>query len=243
MTIRDTEETVMDRRRRLLVQALSTGMLAGGLGWHPAARSELFGRMPGDLPRGQSIFRLRGDVRVNGEPADTDTPIGPDDHVVTEGDGELVAVIGRDAFIVRSDTQVQFSLGEHLKEGMRILTGALLSVFGERDDDGPEITTPTVAMGIRGTGLYVEAGPSRSYVCNCYGEVDLRAGDERETIVSRHHDDPRWVLAEPRSGRRILPAPFLNHTDMELILLESLVGREVPFGAPGRTYRRRRRDY
>jgi hypothetical protein len=29
--------------------------------------------------------------------------------------------------------------------------------------------------------------------------------------------------------RMIEPAPVVNHTDAELILLESLVGRQVPF--------------
>lgn len=243
MTVRNTTEPVMDRRRRLLVQALSTGMLVGGLGWNRAAMAEWFGRVPGELPRGKSIFRLRGDVRVNGEPADPDTPIGPDDHVVTGYGSELVAVIGPDAFILRPNAEVRFSLGERVEQGLRLLTGALLSVFGEREEHGPRVSTPTAAVGIRGTGLYVEAGPTRSYICNCYGEVDIVAGEERETIVSRHHDDPRWVLAERETGQRIQPAPFINHADMELVLLESLVGREVPFGAPGRSYRRRRRNY
>jgi hypothetical protein len=29
----------------------------------------------------------------------------------------------------------------------------------------------------------------------------------------------------------IMPAPVVNHTDAELVLLESLVGRNVPFQA------------
>ncbi len=29
----------------------------------------------------------------------------------------------------------------------------------------------------------------------------------------------------------IMPAPVVNHTDAELVLLESLVGRNVPFEA------------
>ena len=32
------------------------------------------------------------------------------------------------------------------------------------------------------------------------------------------------------------PGPFLNHTDAELIMLESLVGRQPPFMESGRKY-------
>ena len=92
-------------------------------------------------------------------------------------------------------------------------------------------TTPTSTIGIRGTGLYVEARPDSSYVCNCYGEIDIAAADDpsvTEHIVSRHHDAPRYVL-KAGAARRIQPAPFINHTDLELTLIESLVGRTPPF--------------
>ena len=42
----------------------------------------------------------------------------------------------------------------------------------------------------------------------------------------RHHEAPRYVLA---SGQRIRPAPFINHSDLELMLIETLVGRVTPF--------------
>jgi hypothetical protein len=48
----------------------------------------------------------------------------------------------------------------------------MLSVFG------PEkltIDTPLATNGIRGTGVYVEITPYRSYVCLCYGQADLQA--------------------------------------------------------------------
>ena len=116
-----------------------------------------------------------------------------------------------------------------LVSGLRLLTGALLSVFGKREH---HFSTPTATIGIRGTGLYVESEPEFSYVCTCYGTTDIAAaGDDasKETIVSRHHDAPRYVYADGASGQRIRSAPFKNHTDLELALIEALVGRTTPF--------------
>jgi hypothetical protein len=93
------------------------------------------------------------------------------------------------------------------------------------------VVTSTAATGVRGTGLYVESEPERSYVCTCYGEVLISAVDDAnvsERIVSRHHDAPRYVL-KAGAARRIQPAPFINHTDVELALIEALVGRTPPF--------------
>lgn len=45
------------------------------------------------------------------------------------------------------------------------------------------------------------------------------------TVESRHHDAAKYVAA----AGRILPAPFINHTDDELMLIETLVGRTPPF--------------
>ncbi len=236
-----------ETRRRFLVHALSTGLLVGGAGWSRLALADLFGRVPAPLPEGKSIFRLVGEATVNGRSATMDTLIGPEDRIRTGDQSELVAVVGEDAFILRENSEVELSLSDYARQGLRLLTGAMLNVFGEREANRKlEVRTPTAFTGIRGTGLYTEARAERSYVCNCYGEVELAATaqpGERERIVSRHHDDPRWVLAEPEDGRHILPAPFINHSDMELVLLEALVGRSVPFGAPGRAYPRRRRGY
>jgi hypothetical protein len=36
-------------------------------------------------------------------------------------------------------------------------------------------------------------------------------------------------VLKPGAAKRIQPAPFINHTDLELTLIESLVGRTPPF--------------
>jgi hypothetical protein len=179
----------------------------------------------------KGVARVRGDVRINGKPAQRGMEVGPGDAVATGRDAELVVVVGRDAFLVRADSRIELSgdAKRRLLSGLRVVSGALLSVF----EPGREksIRTATAAIGIRGTGVYVEIEGSRTYVCTCYGESQLVPVDDpsqAETVRTRHHDQPRYIYPKGMP-RMIEKAPVVNHTDAELVLLESLVGRKVPF--------------
>lgn len=176
----------------------------------------------------KGVVRVRGEARVNGRLARPGMEIAPGEVITTGRDAELVFVVGRDAFLARGDTRLELS-GERIVQALRLVTGALLSVYppGARKT----IRTPTAAIGIRGTGLYVEVEIARTYVCTCYGEAELVPLDDplqAETVRTTHHDQPRYIY--PRGMPRMIEkAPVVNHTDAELILLESLVGRKVPF--------------
>lgn len=219
-----------DPRRAFLVKALASGLLAAGglLGSASRARAQLFGRKPGKLPAGQSIYEARGAVRINGRPAARDSLVGAD-AVIETGDGaQFIFVVGSDAFLMRENSRLELSGSNMLVNGLRLATGALLSVFGR---GSKQVYAPTSTIGIRGTGLYVESAPDRAYVCTCYGETSIAAADDpsiSEVIVSKHHDAPRYVYAAG-APQRIVPAPFVNHDDLELMLIESLVGRTPPF--------------
>jgi len=183
----------------------------------------------GSVERG--VYRLRGDVRINGQTAQQGQEIRAGDTVTTGPGAELVFVIGRDAYLVRERSSLSFGA-----DALRLVTGAVLSVFGKGTPR--RIETPTATIGIRGTGVYVESEPSRTYVCTCYGEADLAArGDPaaRETVRTRHHEAPRYIMAGG-APQMLMQAPVINHTDAELILLESLVGRRPPFMETGSTY-------
>lgn len=240
-----------ESRRDFLWQALSSGLLVGGLGWPSLARAETTSGKAVRLPEGRSIYRLEGDVTVNGKRAATSTLIQAGDAVRVGKDSRLVAAVGDTAFLMRPNSTLRIG-------GLRLLvrslqaTGELLGVYGRRrEQEAIQLRTVTATIGIRGTGVYIEADAEKTYVCTCYGQVDIGADKnpgEREIITAQHHDAPRWVYAQPQNGRRIVPAGFRNHTDDELIFLEALVGREVPFkaGAPayGEDYERpRREDY
>jgi ribosomal 50S subunit-recycling heat shock protein len=183
----------------------------------------------GAVPPG--VYRARGDVRINGKPAQKGVELKPGDVVTTGRDAELVVVVGKDAFLMRADSRVEYS-GDATKlivSGLRVVTGALLSVF---EPGKPKtIRTATATIGIRGTGIYVEVEGKRTYACTCYGEAELVPVDDpaaAETVRTKHHDEPRFIYAKGMP-RMMEKAPVFNHTDAELIMLEDLVGRTTPF--------------
>ncbi|MCX7892454.1 MAG: hypothetical protein N2544_08845 [Burkholderiales bacterium] len=213
--------------------ARSAALAAAGL----TAKLALLGEVLalGTVEKG--VYRVRGDARVNGEPAKPGMDVKAGDVITTGPNGELVFVVNRDAFLVRRNSRVEVegTVGALIASGLRVVTGAVLSVFAPSEPK--RVTTPTATIGIRGTGLYVEVEPSWSYVCTCYGTVDIEAvadPAQRETITTRHHEQPRYVYAS--GAAMMVKAPVFNHSDAELILLESLVGRVPPFGAQGGTY-------
>jgi hypothetical protein len=239
-------EAVHERRRRFLVQALSTGLLAGGTGWNLPALAALLGKLPGKLPQGKSVFQLQGQVMVDGKPATADTLITAQSRIETGEDSLIIYAVGDGAFVVRQRSVLEMS-GKHLLiRALQLLSGGLLSVFGRRDETSDVVVrAPTATVGIRGTGFYTESALDRTYFCTCYGHtrITAAAGGETEDVVTKHHDAPRYILAEPQGGKRILPAPFKNHTDLELMTLEALCGRSVPFTIPEDIYEAPRRDY
>lgn len=236
-----------EARRALLVKALSAGLFVGGMGWNTAALAQLFGRVPRKLPEGKSIFELRGKVRVNGVLATRDTIISAADKIETEAGAMLIAAVGGTAMILREKSRLELDGKETLVRGMRLVSGKLLGVFGRRKQgEHATMRTAVATIGIRGTGIYAEADPDKTYLCTCYGTTDIASEadpTQTESITAVHHDAPRYVLAEPDAGKRIVPAPFLNHTDLELMTIEAIVGREVPFGLTGSEYDGPQRDY
>lgn len=265
MPQRDPDDTPDDSRRDFLVQALSLGYLAGGMGWNREALASWFGAIPGKLPEGRSVFEMRGEVLVNGKPATDATVIKPSDQITTGANSYLIAAVGANAFIVRDKSVLDLGGANPLKAALRLVTGKFLGVFGKLSGNQTlSLHTPVATVGIRGTGLYAEADPEKTYLCTCYGSTELvaqakyqRPASAEKTgkgkaeapkpemirVTARHHDAPKYILANPEKGTRIVAAPFINHTDLELMTLEALVGRKVPFGLPDQNYEAPRRDY
>lgn len=228
---RNPKEEIDDPRREILIRALSAGMFLGaGSILQPVYA---MGKIPKVLEPGKSIYDMRGKVSVNGKKADLKTQIAANDTVSTGRNSHVVFAVGKDAFVLRSNSRLELAGGDMLINTLRLVTGKLLSVFGKTKH---KIRTPNATIGIRGTGIYVEADPEQSYVCTCYGVVDLFANNDKqstETITSEHHDAPRYILSNESSGKNIRSAPFINHTDLELQIIEELVGRVPPFTVAG----------
>lgn len=228
-------ETTSPQRRRLL-QGIAASLLATFL---PAAKvlAAVF-VPPSKLPAEKSVYRVTGRAWVNGNIVDANTRIGPNATVKTGKDSELVFVVGDHAMLLRGESHLVIQpkkdeeLGSLLIGGLRLLAGKLLSVSRNK---GLRIETPTATIGIRGTGVYLEAGPEKTYFCNCYGDVDVIANSDetsKETVHSEHHDKPLYIYREDRPGLCIHDVKRLartNHTDDELIMAEALVGRTPPF--------------
>jgi hypothetical protein len=206
--------------RRKLMKSLATILLADYLGslhqvW--AAGNKL-------PPPG--IQRIKGEVKVNGQSASEGMRINPGDTIITGSGSEVIYVIGNDAYLQRDQSVVSIS-ADLLKGGLRILSGKLMSVFGKGNK---QLQTSTATIGIRGTGCYIEASPEKVYFCLCYGIAEvapLSHPEKIETIETSHHDHPVYLYAN--GEKMMVPAEVVNHSDSELILLESLVGRLPPF--------------
>jgi hypothetical protein len=180
----------------------------------------------------KGIYQLRGEVRVNGSAAVEGMEIKAGDVITTGANGQAVFVSGRDAFMIRANARVEAqgaSAGDLVLGGLRVVTGAVLSVFapgGTRT-----LSTPTATIGVRGTAVYIESEAARSYVCVCYGVADIVSAMEpsaRETVRTMHHEQPRYVMGRD-APQMLMGAPVINHSDAELIMLESLLGRRPPF--------------
>lgn len=174
------------------------------------------------------VTRVEGEVRINGHSAGRGMAVRPGDRIETGLRSEVVFAVDRDAMLVREGSVVELA-----KSGLRLSAGAVLSVFapGRRR----ELRTPTSTIGIRGTAVYLEIEGSRTYACTCYGEALLEPLDDpaaRETVRTAHHEQPRYLSARG-APRMLTPAPMRNHADIELELLEALVGREPPFKGKG----------
>ncbi len=233
-----------EKRRETLVRLLTLG----GLTLTPLGQVQaFFGSTPDKLPDDKSIFSLEGDVRVNGRRADLDTRIRGGDLVSTRDNSEVVFAVGSDSFILRSNSEMEIEGGGFFVNALRMLTGSVLSVFGTRQSSQQlTMNSSTATIGIRGTGVYMESEPGLTYLCTCYGQVGLYSNqdlNDSELITATHHDAPKYITDRKVRDSYIRPAPFKNHTDAELKLLEAIVGREVPFGIESEIYKGERRDY
>ncbi|HEX4944338.1 MAG TPA: hypothetical protein VFV55_08290 [Usitatibacteraceae bacterium] len=215
-------DPIPGNRRRFLARAASSAFAVGGLsGFMSRALAK------GDIAAIPGVNRLEGTVTVNGRPAIVGMPVTASDKVSTGPGSMTVLVIRDDAFLLRADTTLEFAQSGGALSGMLIRAGRVLSVFGRKP---VAIRAGNASIGIRGTGAYLEVEPGKVYFCLCYGEADIDGPGlaAPKNVKTTHHEQP-LVLSERAGTMAAVPGPFINHSDDELILLESLVGREPPF--------------
>lgn len=209
-------------RRRFIARLAAAGALgAGGLsGFMSRALAK------GDLPAIPGVNQLKGTATVNGRPAQVGTPVTSRDKVTTGPGSMAVIVVKDDAFLLRESTTLEFGDSAGTLSRILVQTGKVLSVFGKKP---VVIKAANATIGIRGTGAYLETDAGQVYFCLCYGEAEIDGpGMSSKTVKTTHHEQP-LVISEAGGIMSAKPGPFQNHSDDELILLESLVGREPPF--------------
>ncbi len=232
-----------ERRRQFLLYLLGTGAFSVVTGCSSEGTES--SEMPKEMSPGRSIFKFSGDVRVRGQPVTLQTPVSVGDVVETGEKSYVIFVVNKDSFILRSNSKLTLPLpvAASVSSAFSLDRGKVLTVLASRRT---QIKTPSAVIGIRGTGVYLEVEPDRSYVCTCYGIANLATVDDpavNETIASRHHDAPKYILADTSAANRIQAAPFKNHDDQELLLIETLVGRTTPYIVPQGLTRTRSRYF
>jgi len=215
---------LFESRRNMLRKLAAAGVLGAG-GIAGLVRDLL---AAGNITPG--VTKIRGNVLINGKPAVIGMPVVAGDRIVTGADSEVIFVINEDAFLQRAQSAVNFNLSP--ADFFRVLSGRLLSVFGKGQPR--KLTTATATIGIRGTGCYIEAEDAQTYFCLCYGKAELSPiadPSQAREYWTRQHDSPFFVYPKP-GAEAVIPAPYINHTNEELIMLEGLVGRWPTFYAP-----------
>ncbi len=228
------------QKRRQALRWLLTGGSLGLLPFPVLIKAALAMGRHGFAPE---MRQVKGEVRINGQPARVGSPVNYGDVVTTGSPGEAIFILDRAVYLLRENTRIELpaepgeTLSEKAEKIVKLTRGKVLAVLSK---SRTRFATPTAVVGIRGTGLYLEADQEKTYVCICYGQAILGSavtGKVLEDVKTRHHESPRYIYKSIRgNGRLIAKAPVINHTDAELILLESMVGRKPPFANSGKYY-------
>jgi hypothetical protein len=210
-------------QRRSFLQSAAAWTAAGGFASaHAQQRS--------------NVVELLGDVLLNGQRMRPQSTVQTGDTVETGPASSLIFVIGDASFQVRQNSRLVVERGSTLNavSVLRVLTGAVASVWGR--GGSRQIVTPTVTAGIRGTGVYVEVFPQqahRSYLCNCWGVVDVAAGTQRLVSRAEYHQS-FWAEPQGAGNRLLTPTQAINYTDEEMEYLARLVDQRTAWQIAGR---------
>lgn len=230
-----TQHTLNGRSEAEVLWFQRRGFLRAAAAWTATSGWAVSASAQAPAARG-NIVELAGDVLVNGERARPASVVQSGDRVETGPGSVMTFVIGNSAFHVRQNSRMAVERGNSINavSVLRLVTGAVVSVWGRSTNR--MIVTPTLTAGIRGTGVYTEVFPqqaSRSYFCNCYGEVDVTAGVERVRSQAQYHQ-AFWAEVQPVKGKLLQPARAINHTDEELEALANLVDQRTAWQVAGK---------
>jgi hypothetical protein len=217
-----TDDEVLWWQRRGFLRSAAAWTAAGGFAAaHAQQRS--------------NIVDFTGDATVNGERLTREHSIQTGDSIVTGPNSNLIFVIGNSSFQVRQNSRLTVERGASLfaVSVLRVIQGGIAAVWGKGTQR--RIVTPTLTAGIRGTGTYTEVFATqdfRSYFCNCYGTIDMNAGNDSVVSRSSYHQS-FWGEVSPKNGHTLTAANAINHTDEEIEYLAKLVDQRTAWQIEG----------
>jgi hypothetical protein len=182
--------------------------------------------MGAKIPKKDGIYRVRGTVFVNGKKAKEGELVRNGDKIVTQKNSYIIFIIDQSVYKLRPNSILHFKKKqkEETLHILGVIRGGILSTF--KPEIKKEIKTRTASIGVRGSAGYVQIENDRTYFCLCYGEAEIRGVNNKlyEKIKTSHHDRPFNIYKD-----RIEPAKMKDHNDGELVEMENLVARKVPF--------------
>lgn len=199
-------------RRRFLGFAANAGLFAI-LAATFAGRAFAIDKKTGD----GSISMMRGQVFVNGKQANPQTAI-PSNSEVRTGKRSMVAfAAGGDAHVLKSNTTITLSSSGGFTDQLRLLTGTLLSAWGQRPPGKAALlSTKTATIGIRGTVTYAADGKFSVIEGSVeYGYTD-QSGQRHVLVLSR--DSSGKIVSVDESGTRIDWVPPITREEVQALI-------------------------
>ncbi len=177
-------------------------------------------------PIRQGITSLKGMVYINGlQVKRLGFLVYPNDYIRVGKGSSVSFVMGKDAYFLKQNTSLHLnregSQRGFFATGLKLFRGAFLAAFGHRRK---KIYTPHATIGIRGTGIYLNAESDQTYFCICYGQTEIMLPQGRIEGISATHHSARIIR-----NNQIIQSSMLDHHDQQNIALEALVQRPNPF--------------
>ena len=144
--------------RRDTLKALAAAGLLGPAGISGLIRDAL---AKGEVPLKTGLQKIKGEVIINHRPAVEGQLIKPGDSIVTGRNSEAIYVVGRDAYLQRELTTVNFG-AEALQNLLRVVSGKILSVFGKGARPSRPPPPPSAFAAPAATSRTKAPGPRRA---------------------------------------------------------------------------------
>ena len=160
--------------------------------------------------------------------------IRPGERMIA-GEGGAVLRSRDQLFYLDAGTDAEFDTDSTGKiSTISVVKGGILSLFGPKTGKGTKILSANASASIRGTTTYFawQEEHQRTYVCCCYGSVELENGDGGGIRLDTTYHNA--VILPPGGGTQ--PAPYdapLDHYDDDIAALEARAGRQPRWQLPG----------